>query len=107
MLILMLFGNARTHLYASLDVEAKMKLSYICELETAHKSKTGSFTLNMEEMGFFQGENDGSRFIYEVGLADSLGFVARAFATQDYDQDQVRMIYEVTERCEIVQIQED
>jgi hypothetical protein len=106
-LLLMLFGNAHDQLYDSLEVEAKMKLSYICELETSHKEKTGTYSKNMEEMGYFQGENDGSRFFYEIGLADSLGFVARAFATKDYDQDEVRMIYEVNETCEIKLIQAD
>ena len=106
-LILMLFGDISKQLYDSLAVEAKVKLNYICELEAAEFAKNGRYSADMEAIGFYQGEDDGSRFTYEIGLADSLGFVARAFAIKDYDQDQQQLIYQVEQDCKIVLIQKD
>ncbi len=106
-LILMLFGDISAQLYDSLEVEAKVKLNHICDLEKAAFEKNGVYSIDMEAIGFYQGENDGSRFTYEIGLADSVGFVARAFAIKDYDQDQQQLIYQVEQDCNIVQISED
>lgn len=106
-LILMLFGDISAQLYDSLGVEAKVKLNRICELEANYFEKNGLYSIDMEKIGFYQGKDDGSRFTYEIGLADSVGFVARAFAIKDYDQDQQQLIYQVEEDCQIVQISED
>ena len=106
-LILMLFGDISSQLYDSLGVEAKVKLSHICDLEKAAFERNGVYSMDMESIGFYQGDNDGSRFTYEIGLADSVGFVARAFAIKDYDQDKQQLIYQIAEDCKIVQISED
>lgn len=106
-LVLMLFGDISAQLYDSLEAEAKFKLSYLCELQTAEFKRNGKYSTDMEAIGFYQGNDDGSRFTYQIGLADSVGFVARAFATTDYDQDQERLIFQIAEDCNFEKISED
>jgi type IV pilus assembly protein PilE len=107
-LVTMLFGNVKGHLYDSINAEAQVQLSRICELEGDYKAAKGTYTQDLEGIGFYQGENDGSKFVYEVGIADSGRFVARAFAVEDYDRDQVQLTWEISSSdCIPRQLEED
>jgi hypothetical protein len=84
-----------------------MQLSHICDLEQAHRQAHGSFTKDLAKIGFYQDKEDGNKFIYEVGLADSNRFLARAFAKTDFDKDKEQLVWETNEGCVLRKISDD
>ena len=103
----MLFGDISNHLYEGLHAEAKVQLSRICDLESIHHKKNGRYTADLEEIGYYEDAEDGSKFVYEVGLADSSHFIARAFCKADYNKDKKQLTWEIREDCQPVMISED
>lgn len=103
----LLFGNISDHLYKGLHAEANVQLSRICELEGNYHQTHRVYTSNLDSIGFYEDSEDGSKFIYEVGLADSNRFIARAFCKEDYDRDKDQLTWEIREDCKPVMISED
>lgn len=106
-LVKMLFGNISDHLYEGLHAEAKVQLSRICDLQDIHHKASGTYIADLEELGYYEDKEDGSKFVYEVGLADSSRFIARAFCKADYDKDKQQLTWEIREDCKPVMISED
>lgn len=103
----LLFGNISDHLYVGMHAEAKVQLSHICDLEKDYHQKHLQYTMDFDSIGFYEDANDGSKFVYEIGLADSNHFIARAFCKEDYDKDKQQLTWEIQETCEPVMISED
>jgi hypothetical protein len=103
----LLFGNISDHLYEGLHAEAQVQLNRICELQQQYHQKHQVYTQDLEAMGFYEDPEDGSKFVYEVGLADSSHFIARAFCKKDYDRDQNQLTWEVREDCKAKMVSED
>jgi hypothetical protein len=102
-----LFGSISEQLYVGINAEAKVQLSHICDLEKHYHGSKGSYTQDLKAIGFYEDPEDGAKFVYEVGLADSSHFIARAFCKEDYDQDKRQLVWEIKENCEPVMISED
>ncbi len=98
-LVTMLFGNIKDELYTGINAEAQVQLSRICDLEKEYFAKHQVYHAELDTIGFFQGGDDGSKFVYEVGLADSNRFIARAFCRDDYDADKQQLTWEVQLDC--------
>jgi hypothetical protein len=103
----LLFGNIADHLYEGLHAEAKVQLTHICELEEQYHQKNKVYTQDLQKMGFYEDSEDGSKFVYEIGLADSTRFIARAFCKEDYDRDQDQLTWEIREDCVPKLVSED
>lgn len=95
----MLFGSINDQLYEGINAEAKVQLSHLCDLEHHYHETHGQYSQDLKALGFDEDPNDGSKFVYEVGSADSSHFVARAFCKSDYDQDKEQLTWEVKEDC--------
>jgi hypothetical protein len=106
-LVVMLFGNISDHLYKGLHAEAQVQLTLICDLEHDYFEQNQVYTQDLEAIGFYQSAKDGAKFDYEVGLADSTRFIARAFAREDYDQDKQQLTWEVKTDCTPIMLSED
>lgn len=106
-LVKMLFGDISDQLYVGINAEAQVQLTQICKLEQDHYATHRVYSMDLEGIGFYQGKDDGSKFIYEVGLADSNRFVARAFCREDYDEDKQQLTWEVKNDCVPRKISED
>ena len=98
-LVTMLFGNINDELYTGINAEAQVQLSRICDLEKEYFAKHQVYQADLDSIGFYQGGDDGSKFVYEVGLADSSRFIARAFCREDYDADKQQLTWEVQKDC--------
>ncbi len=98
-LVKMLFGSISDELYVGINAEAQVQLTRICDLEKDYFEQHKVYHKDLETIGFYQSDDDGSKFVYEVGLADSSRFIARAFARDDYDQDKVQLTWEVKLDC--------
>ena len=103
----MLFGSISDQMYDGMHAEAKVQLSHICNLEKDYHQKHHTYTTDMKAIGFVEDLEDGSKFLYEVGLADSNRFIARAFCKEDYDQDKQQLTWEIKETCEPVMLSAD
>ncbi|MFM2376207.1 MAG: hypothetical protein RLZZ165_1304 [Bacteroidota bacterium] len=103
----MLFGDIREHLYGGLNAEAKVQLSHLCDLEKDYYSLHRTYSMSLDSIGFIEDSEDGSKFVYEVGFADSSRFIARAFCKADYDKDRQQLSWEIRESCTPVMISED
>ena len=103
----MLFGSISDQLYVGMHAEAKVQLSHLCDLEKRYHDAHQAYTQDLEAVGFYEDANDGTKFVYEVGLADSNRFIARAFCKEDYDQDKQQLTWEIKENCELVMVSED
>ncbi len=103
----MLFGNISEQMYVGMHAEAKVQLSHICDLEKKYHQNHQTYTTDLELIGFYEDMEDGSKFVYEVGLADSTRFIARAFCKDDYDQDKQQLTWEIKETCEPVMLSAD
>jgi hypothetical protein len=106
-LVAMLFGDISDHLYVGINAEAQVQLTHICDLEKDYHDTHKTYSQDLEAIGFYQSDDDGSKFVYEVGLADSNRFIARAFAREDYDQDKDQLTWEVQVDCVPRKIAED
>jgi hypothetical protein len=106
-MIKMLFGNISNELYEGLNAEAQVQLTQICDLEKVYFERNKVYEADLEKIGFYQSDDDGSKFVYEVGLADSTRFIARAFARDDYDRDRSQLTWEVRPDCVPRKIEED
>lgn len=103
----LLFGNISDQMYVGMHAEAKVKLSHLCKLEKRHFEQHRVYSQDLEAIGFYEDPDDGSKFVYEVGFADSSRFVARAFCKEDYDQDRQQLTWEINESCEPVMLSAD
>lgn len=106
-LVVMLFGNIKNEMFESINAEAQVQLSHICDLEQAYFESNKTYTQDLERIGFYQSDDDGSQFIYEIGLADSSRFIARAFARKDYDLDKQQLTWQIKNDCVLQMIEED
>jgi type IV pilus assembly protein PilE len=106
-LVVMLFGSISNELFDGLNAEAQVQLTHICDLEKSYLEQHGTYEADLETIGFYQSEDDGAKFVYEVGLADSSRFIARAFAREDYDLDKQQLTWEVRPDCVPRKIEDD
>lgn len=106
-LVKLLFGNISDQLYEGINAEAKVQLSHLCDLEHHYHQLHQAYTQDLRAIGFYEDPEDGSKFVYEVGLADSNHFIARAFCKEDYDQDQQQLTWEIREDCVPRMVSED
>ena len=92
-------------------VEAKMQLSHIHSLEKAYFWANSSYSGDPRVIGFEQellvSEGGSANYRIEITEYDSKGFVARAVAVVDFDQDGVFNIWEINENKQITEIQPD
>ena len=103
----MLFGSINDQLYEGINAEAKVQLSHICDLGAHYHTDHGTYSMDLKAIGFYEDDQDGSKFVYEVGWADSSHFIARAFCKSDYGDDKEQLTWEIKENCEPVMISED
>jgi hypothetical protein len=98
-LVNMLFGSISDQLYEGINAEAQVQLTRICDLEKDYFEQHKVYEMDLEKIGFYQSDDNGSKFVYEVGLADSNRFIARAFAREDFDQDKLQLTWEIVGDC--------
>lgn len=89
------------------NAEAKVQLVHLCELQKTYFTQHHRYNDTLEKVGFYQAETDGGKYWLEMGPHDSTGFVARAFAREDFDKDGEQSIWEITQACEPKEISQD
>lgn len=90
------------------SVEAQKQLQYLASLELTYYQTKGRYSNNLAELGFtppktVQVENGTSKYIYEIVRADQSGFLARATAVVDFDNDGIVNVWEVSNEGNVTQ----
>jgi type IV pilus assembly protein PilE len=92
-------------------VEAKMQLAHIHSLEKAHFWANSKYSGDLKEIGFEQemliSEGGSANYRIEITEYDAKGFVARAIAVVDFDQDGSYNVWEINEKKQLTETQPD
>ena len=94
-------------------MEAKQGLKHIHTLEKTHFYEFSKYSADLTRIGFEQeklvteGEDGKANYLFEVVIADTKSFVARAKAVVDFDGDGEFNVWEVDEKNNIVEIVKD
>ena len=87
--------------------EAKMQLDRVCRMEKDYFAKHGRYTAAMDSVGFYQHESDGGKYWIEMEKFDSSSFVLRAYAREDFDNDNLQSVWETGSDCQPRELQGD
>lgn len=92
-------------------VEAKMQLAHVHSLQKAHFWANSKYSGDLDEIGFDQEElsSEGGSANYRIEIIEysSKGFIARAIAVVDFDQDGTYNIWEMNEQKQLSETQRD
>jgi hypothetical protein len=87
--------------------EAKVQLQRGCRMQKDYFEAHGHFAPHMDSLGYYQAETDGGQYWLEVDRQDSMGFALRAYAREDWDNDEMQSVWEVGMDCEPKELQAD
>lgn len=96
-----LFGQAHA-------LEAQKQLQYLANLEETYYQTKGRYSNDLAELGFtppktVQVDGGDAKYIYEIVKADNTGFIARATAVVDFDNDGIINVWEVSNEGSVTQ----
>ena len=98
-LILLALPNLQGLFGQAYSLEAKKQLKYIQTLQTAFYQQNFRYTDNLKELRFeapsLKNQGGDAVYIYEIVNASKENFLARATASEDFDQDGQINIWEV------------
>lgn len=91
--------------------EAKMQLKHLYSLQKSYFYEFSKYSGSAEEVGFEQEklttEGGSANYTIEIVSASPSGFVARATAVVDFDQDGTINVWEINEKNELKEITKD
>jgi type IV pilus assembly protein PilE len=110
-LVLIALPNHTSVITKAKAVEAKMQLAHVHSLQKAHFWAYSKYSGDLQEIGFEQESlttNGGSaNYRIEIIEHSSKGFIARAIAVVDFDQDGNYNIWEINEKKQLTEFQSD
>ena len=92
-------------------VEAKMQFTHVHALQKAHFWSHSRYSSDLDEIGFEQETlvtNGGSaNYRIEIAQSNEKGFIVKAIAVVDFDQDGNINVWEINEQKQLTETQRD